>query len=171
MSRFGLSRLAPALALWAACWLLLVSGCANLSNDHARDPAQDFWQGRLAVKVASEPPQAFSANFALQGSATQGSLALTSLLGTSLATLHWNADTASLQTPYESLQFTSVDAMVAHSVGTPLPMAALFAWLHGDARAPAGWAVDLQDQPAGRIRAWRLAPDAAAEIKIILDPG
>ncbi len=125
----------------------------------------------MAVKVASEPPQAFSANFALEGSATQGSLALTSLLGTRLADLRWSAEAASLQTPYESRLFTSVDAMVAHSVGTPLPMAALFGWLHGDASAPAGWAVDLQDRPSGRIRAWRLAPDAAAEIKIILDPG
>ena len=171
MKRKGISRLAPAMVLVAACWLLLVSGCANINTGRARDPAQAFWQGRLAVKVTSDPPQAFSANFALQGSATQGSLALTSLLGTRLATLQWNADTASLQTPQESLQFASVDAMVAHSVGTPLPMAALFAWLHGDTSTAAGWAVDLQDWPAGRIRAWRLAPDAAAEIKIILDPG
>ena len=164
-------RLAPAVALLVACWLLLVSGCANLNTGRAHHPAQAFWQGRLAVKVASEPPQAFSAYFALQGSATQGSLTLTSLLGTRLATLQWTPETASLQTPHESLQFASVDAMVAHSVGTPLPIAAVFAWLHGDSSTAAGWAVDLEDWPTGRIRAWRLAPDAAAEIKIILDPG
>jgi outer membrane lipoprotein LolB len=121
--------------------------------------------------VASEPPQAFSANFALLGSALQGSLELSSVLGTRLATLRWDASSATLQTPTELLQFASVDAMVAHSMGTPLPLAAVFAWLQGEAATAAGWAVDLQDLPAGRLRAWRLAPDAAAEIRIILEPG
>ncbi|MDH4478788.1 MAG: lipoprotein insertase outer membrane protein LolB [Rhodoferax sp.] len=156
--------------LLALGWLLLLSGCAPLQTQHPAQ-AQTRWQGRLAVKVATEPPQAFSANFALQGSAAQGALSLTSVLGTRLADMRWGADAATLQTPKESLRFDSVDAMILHSVGTPLPLNALFGWLQGRAGAAAGWDVDLQDLPSGRIRAWRLAPDAAAEIKIILDPG
>jgi outer membrane lipoprotein LolB len=85
--------------------------------------------------------------------------------------MRWSVGAATLQTPQELLKFASLDAMVAHSVGTPLPMEALFGWLQGDPSAPAGWAVDLQDLDTGRIRAWRLAPDKAAEIKIILEPG
>lgn len=158
-------------ALLALCWLLSLGGCASPTTRSPTDAAQPSWQGRLAVKVAGEPPQAFSANFALLGSASQGSLTLSSVLGNRLATLRWNASSATLQTPTELLQFASVDAMVAHSMGTPLPLAAVFDWLQGEAATAAGWAVDLQDLPAGRLRAWRLAPDAAAEIRIILEPG
>ena len=165
---------APGAALWALLalsWLLMLGGCASPTARSSADAAQPSWQGRLAVKVASEPPQAFSANFALLGSAMQGSLELSSVLGTRLATLRWDASSATLQTPTELLRFASVDAMVAHSMGTPLPLAAVFAWLQGEAATAAGWAVDLQDLPAGRLRAWRLAPDAAAEIRIIFEPG
>jgi outer membrane lipoprotein LolB len=107
----------------------------------------------------------------LRGSANQGTLALTSVLGTSLATLRWDADGATLTTPQQSQKFASVDEMAVTSLGTPLPMATLFGWLQGDATPAAGWQVDLQSRAQGRIKAWRLAPDAATEIKIILDPG
>jgi len=124
----------------------------------------------MAVTVASEPPQAFSAGFLLLGSASKGTLTLTSPLGTSLATLHWDANSATLKTPQQSQKFASADDMVAYSVGTPLPIATLFGWLQGDPSTPNGWAVDLHDLASGRIRAWRLAPDTEAEIKIILEP-
>ena len=165
---------APGAAFWALLalgWLFMLGGCASPTVRSTTGAAQPSWQGRLAVKVASEPPQAFSADFALLGSASQGSLALSSVLGTRLATLRWDASSATLQTPTELLRFTSVDAMVAHSMGTPLPLAAVFGWLRGEAASATGWEVDLQDLPAGRLRAWRLAPDAAAEIRIILEPG
>lgn len=158
-------------ALLVLCWLLMLGGCASPTAHSSADAAQPHWQGRLAVKVAGEPPQAFSADFALLGSASQGSLALSSVLGTRLATLRWDASSATLQTPTELLQFASVDAMVAHSMGTPLPLTAVFGWLQGEAASAAGWTVDLHELPAGRLRAWRLAPDAAAEIRIILEPG
>jgi len=93
------------------------------------------------------------------------------MLGMRLATLRWDERSATLQTPTQLLSFTSVDAMLAHSIGTPLPLAAVFGWLQGEAASAAGWAVDLQDLPAGRIHAWRLAPDAPAEIRIILELG
>jgi outer membrane lipoprotein LolB len=159
--------------LLALCWVVILSGCANITvaPRAANEATTNHWQGRMAVKVASDPPQAFSAQFALQGSSAQGSLSLTSMLGMRLATLRWDERSATLQTPTELLQFASVDAMVAHSLGTPLPLAAVFGWLQGQTTIAAGWSVDLQDLPAGRLRAWRLAPDAAAEIRIILEPG
>ncbi len=164
----------PGAALWALlalCWVLMLGGCASPTVRSSPDGAQAGWQGRLAVKVASEPPQAFSAHFELLGSATQGSLELSSILGTRLATLRWDASSATLQTSVDLLRFSSVDAMVAHTMGTAFPIAAVFGWLQGEAATAADWAVDLQELPAGRLRAWRLAPDAAAEIRIILEPG
>ncbi len=151
--------------------LLLAAGCANLRPRVAAVPAQPTWQGRLAVSVAGEPPQAFSASFVLTGSASQGTLTLSSVLGTSVATLRWDANGATLMTPQQVQKFASVDDMVVYSVGTPLPMIALFGWLQGEATPVPGWQLDLQSRAQGRIKAWRLAPDAAAEIKIILDPG
>lgn len=153
------------------CCLLLAAGCANVDPRTAADPEQPVWQGRLALKVAGEPAQAFSANFVLRGSASRGTLSLTSILGTSLATLSWDAQSATLKTPQTVQQFASADDLVSHSVGTALPIATLFGWLHGDATPVEGWQVDLQSLAQGRIKAWRLAPDAAAEIKIILEPG
>jgi outer membrane lipoprotein LolB len=149
---------------------MLALACAQLPTYDPTHPVPPNWQGRLAIKVATEPPQAFSASFALQGTAQAGTLALTSPLGTRLATLRWSAEAASLQTPQELFEFASADAMVAHSIGTPLPLAALFGWLQGDPRTPSGWAVDLRDLGSGRIRAWRLAPDTEAEVKIIFEP-
>lgn len=136
--------------------------------------APPHWQGRLAIRVASAPPQALSAGFSLEGTAQTGTLTLTSVLGTRLATMRWSPESATLQTPRELLEFASVDAMVTHSTGASFPLGALFGWLQGDPDSPRGWAVDLRDLPSGRIRAWRLAAeaagDAAAEIKIILEP-
>lgn len=168
MTLFGAWRWAPA-ALLALCGLSLLSACASF-NPRPTNSAQALWQGRLAVNIASSPAQAFSANFVLEGSPNEGALELSSLLGMRVAALRWSPQAATLQTPQERLQFESVDAMVAHSLGTALPMAALFGWLQGDAFAPPGWEVDLQDLPAGRLRARRLAPTPAADIKIILEP-
>ena len=168
MNRRHSAALSARLAL---CGVLLLTGCANFQPRSVLDPAQPLWQGRLAVSVAGEPPQAFSASFVLMGSAERGTLTLTSELGTSLATLRWDSQGSLLTTPQSTQQFASVDDMVAHSVGTALPIATLFGWLQGKETAVAGWQVDLQSRAQGRIKAWRLAPDAAAEIKIILDPG
>jgi len=168
MKRPAWAGVGPALLLWG---LLLIGGCAPLPTKTPTETTASRWQGRLSVKVQAQPAQAFSANFALQGSADEGALTLTGVLGTRLAEMHWGADAATLQTPQELLRFDSVDAMVRHSVGTPLPLNALFGWLTGRDGAPPGWAVDLGERSVGRIRAWRLAPDAAAEIKIILEPG
>jgi outer membrane lipoprotein LolB len=151
------------------CWLSLLTACANFNSPHDKT-TQDSWQGRVAVNIASDPAQAFSAHFALKGSASEGLLTLTSMLGTRVATLRWSAYGAALQTPQELRQFESADAMLMHILGTPLPLATLFGWLQGDRVPGPGWDVDLLDLSAGRIRARRLASDPAAEIKIILEP-
>jgi len=151
------------------CWLSFLTACASFNSPHD-NTMQDAWQGRVAVNIASDPAQAFTAYFALQGSASEGVLTLTSMLGTRVATLRWSAHAAALQTPQELSQFDSADAMLMHILGAPLPLAALFGWLQGERVPGPGWNVDLLDLSTGRIQARRLAPDPAAEIKIILEP-
>jgi outer membrane lipoprotein LolB len=148
----------------------MLTACANF-NTRTDKAIEDFWQGRVAVNIASEPAQAFSANFALEGSASEGVLTFTSILGTRIAILRWSPHAATLQTPQELLPFGSADAMLRHILGAPLPLETLFGWLRGERTTAPGWEVDLHDLSAGRIRARRLAPDAAAEIKIVLEPG
>lgn len=121
------------------------------------------------LKVQSEPAQAFSADFDLQGDAQVGQLAFYTPLGNTAARLDWNALGARLQTAGETRQFESLDALTRHTTGTTLPIASLFEWLKGGEPLTPGWQVDLRDLPDGRLSARRLPPEIPADFKIILD--
>lgn len=147
---------------------LLLAACASAPPPqyvHARD----VWQGRLSVQVASEPAQRISADFFLEGSLQAGSLTLDSALGTRMARLQWDGAGALLQTPGQSQRFASLDAMVQHTVGSALPMPALFAWLRGQAVTAAGWELLTLDQVQGRIRARSVQRVPATQLDIVLE--
>jgi outer membrane lipoprotein LolB len=151
------------------CAWLLLAGCA--SQQILQKPLSDqdtHWQGRLSVKVFSKPVQAFSANFELQGRADQGELILTSPLGTTLAHMQWNPDSATLIANGRQQQFESLQALARATTGADLPVASLFAWLQGRPEAAAGWDADLRELPDGRIMARHLE-EVQSELKIILD--
>jgi outer membrane lipoprotein LolB len=133
------------------------------------DGANPYWQGRLSLKIASTPVQAFSADFALQGGAAAGSLTFTSPLGSTLARLTWDAIGATLQTNGPVERFESLAELTRRATGTDLPVASLFSWLIGNNVSTPGWEADLQSLPTGRITAKRLGPEAPAELRIILD--
>lgn len=155
--------------------LLLASSLAACASDpltkaefSANSP---HWQGRLSIKVLSTPVQAFSADFDLQGTPEAGELSFTTPLGSTLAQIQWDKTGARLQTTGSPEQFESLDALTLRSTGVALPIASLFAWLHGREIATPGWEVDLQLLPQGRLTAKRLGADApAAELKVILSP-
>lgn len=160
--------------------LFLIAGCAGLTkapgqNGTENIPAtpaaaiQTQWSGRLALKIDSQPPQSFTAAFELNGSAQQGSLTLSTPLGSTLAQLAWTPQRATLQSPRENRQFASVDALVAHVTGTNIPAQALFDWLQGKNTTSAGWQADLSQQPSGRIVARQTRPPQPAELRIVLD--
>jgi outer membrane lipoprotein LolB len=150
--------------------IFLIAGCAiNTGGSTPFHSQESHWQGRLTLRVQSEPAQAFSADFDLQGDAQVGSLTFFTPLGTTAAQLDWNAHGARLQTSGEPQQFESIDALTRHTTGTVLPIESLFDWLKGlNATAP-GWQVDLRDLANGRLRARRLAPEIPAELKVVLD--
>lgn len=150
--------------------IVFVAGCAHPTR--ARGPSDqnnDYWQGRLALKVHSTPEQAFSADFELQGNAEAGSLSFFTPLGSTAARMQWDAASAQLQTAGAPQRFESLDALTLHTTGTTLPVTSLFAWLKGNEPATPGWQVDLQGLPRGRLNAQRLAPEVPVDLKIILE--
>jgi outer membrane lipoprotein LolB len=132
--------------------------------------AQNHWQGRMAIKVLSSPPQAFSADFELDGQGDAGTLALLSPLGITVAQMQWAPGMAQLRHGGELRQFDSLAALALQATGTELPVAALFDWLRGTATPAPGWDADLSQLPEGRLQAYRSADSApAVELKIRLE--
>jgi outer membrane lipoprotein LolB len=123
----------------------------------------------LALRLDTEPPQSFSASFQLSGQANQGELVLLTPIGSTAAAMAWSPGGATLRNGAESRAFASLEAMVSEVTGTPLPVAALFDWLAGQATPAPGWEVDLARLPQGRLTAQRKSPQPQAELRLILD--
>ena len=124
----------------------------------------------MAIKVLSSPPQAFSADFELDGQGEAGTLALLSPLGTTVAQMQWAPGMAQLRHAGEVRKFESLSALAQQATGTELPIAALFDWLRGTATPAPGWDADLSQLPEGRLQAHRSADSApAVELKILLE--
>lgn len=158
---------------WLALALALLglAGCAQLPRPGPEDAALPRWSGRLALRVDSQPPQAVSAAFDLRGSAERGELALLTPLGSTAAVLSWAPGLAVLREQGQPPQgFSSLETLVDHALGAPVPVAALFDWLHGTATSVAGWRVDLSRRAQGRLHARRDSPAPSAELRIVLDP-
>lgn len=158
-----------ATALWLA-------GCSTAPrNSAAPDSATaPFWSGRMALQIQPDSPVAsqersFSASFELRGSPQAGSLQLFSPLGSSLALLSWQPGSATLQQGSDSRSSASLDELVRDTLGTDLPIPALFAWLHGQDQAAQGWNVDLSRWDQGRLQALRHSPAPQASLRLVLD--
>lgn len=165
--------MAPIQRLGTAILLAIVflTGCAVPPK--LSDSGQAAWHGRLAVRVESTPPQeqpqSFAAGFELSGNAQTGSLMLFTPLGNTVASLSWTAQTATLFSKGELRQFDSLDALIKQTLGTEIPVAALFAWLAGENMQLAGWSADLSQHDKGRISARRSQPQPQAELRLVLD--
>lgn len=155
----------PLRLVLASALLSLLTACATPPRE-APAPGETLWQGRLALRVDGNLPQSLSAGFELRGDPQRGELALSSPLGQVLAVADWGADGAHLRQGGTERRFASVDDMTTELTGTPLPLAALFAWLRGQADAPPGWEVDLSAHAEGRLVARRLAPPPTAELRL-----
>lgn len=159
-------------ALLATSFLapFLIAGCGTpRSAPGANDGEKAFWSGRLALQVASDPPQSFFAGFELSGDARAGRLLLFSPLGSTLAALSWSPETALLERGGERRHFDSVAALVEAATGAAFPLVALFAWLDGVNASVAGWRADLSRLADGRVTAVRSEPQPAAELKVVLE--
>jgi outer membrane lipoprotein LolB len=162
------------IALWrgwlAAVLVVLLAGCASPPRASGpADPQAGPWSGRLALAVEGNQSQSFSAGFELKGSASTGELTLFSPLGGTVAVLAWAPGSATLRSNGQTREFPSVEALVAHATGAPLPVAALFDWLRGTDTPVAGWQADLSQLPDGRLRARRLDPPPPADLRVVLE--
>lgn len=123
----------------------------------------------MSLLVQSEPVQSFSGGFELQGDETTGELTLTTPLGSTAAVLRWSPGVAELLNGSQAQSYASVQDMLAHTTGAALPIAALFAWLRGQAANAPGWQADVSRHAEGRINAQRTEPSPAAQLRIVLD--
>jgi outer membrane lipoprotein LolB len=107
-----------------AAAILLLAGCASLK------PPPDL-AGRLSVRVASEPPRSFAADFDLRGNAERGALALTGPLGAMLADVRWQPGEATMTDAQGERRYATLEALSQDLLGESLPLAALTDWLRG----------------------------------------
>jgi outer membrane lipoprotein LolB len=154
------------LCLMGVAMLSLV-GCATLRPGAKKSGS--FWTGRLALQVKSTPPQNLSASFELQGSAEEGQMALLSPLGTTLARLSWNPQSAWLEHGAYKTESSNLQTLSQKLTGTALPIHAIFEWLQGQETSAQGWDVDLSALKEGRLSARRTAPAPEALLRILLD--
>lgn len=161
--------------------IFLIAGCAHPTGTSSTiDPKNSFWRGRLALQVGADAhtsqtaspatAQSFFAAFELTGNAQSGQLAIFSPLGSTLATLSWSAQTATLLANGETRQFETLDAMLKSTTGAEIPVNSLFAWLAGESRDTPGWLADLSQISNGKLSAKRSAPLPTVHLRIVLEP-
>ena len=148
---------------------VLLAGCAHLNSSRQNADPSAFWSGRLALQVDGSASQSFSASFELKGSAKSGELTLFNPLGGTLARMVWQPGSAALHANGEIRPFDSLEALVAQATGAPLPLAALFDWLHGNNTPVPGWLADLAHLDDGRLTAVRSQPEPTATLRVVLD--
>lgn len=167
MHRFFMARHAAAIL----CAGFLLAGCNTPPYQSAQQSsAAHLWSGRLGLQVddLAAQAQSFSASFQLQGSAQQGSLDIYSPLGSQVARLEWQPGAAQLRQGNQVTDSASLPELLQLSLGTALPIEALFSWLQGiPAQAP-GWQVDLKRHAQGRITAQRTTPLPQASLRVVL---
>ena len=159
--------------LLAVCLALLgamLVACSAPSKRQEYVTPNDVWEGRLSVQVAGDAPQRISADFFLEGTARRASLTLNSPLGTRMARMQWDATSATLESGDQKRSFDSVDAMTSHTLGSALPLQAIFAWLHGRPETAPGWELQTLDRLQGRIRARSVDRTPAVQIDLLLEP-
>ena len=160
----------------------LIAGCAintpataklGENNGHLDGkPAVLSYQGRLSIRIASDPPQSLYAGFSLNGDAKTGDLTLNSPLGNTIALLTWTPQSAILKANNETKSYPSTSDLIENVTGTAIPLSALFDWLAGKNTAAEGWEIDLsqmKNDESRRLVAKRTSPLPSAELRLALD--
>lgn len=181
-ARQGIASACPLVVLTIA---FMLNGCSTTVPSADSLPsvlstgARAHWSGRLALQLhngrsldesGQNDGHSYSASFALHGTPEHGSLHLSGPFGTLLAQLQWEPGRAWLlqgggNAPAHSSP--SLTQLLRSTLGVDIPIATLFAWLHGQAHEANGWRADLSRYSTGRITAHSQHP--AATLRVILD--
>jgi outer membrane lipoprotein LolB len=136
----------------------------------ARSAGAYIREGRLFLRVDSEPPTITQADISLQGTPEAGQLTLYGPLGITQGLLRWSPGEAVWSRGQEQQRFSSLDALLTQTLGTTLPVPTMFAWLEGRAIALEGWdliTLPSSDQP---LVARRRHPAPTLELRLRLTP-
>ena len=146
---------------------LLLAACAAPSRQLIPAPQADYWSGRLSVQVQTNPPQSNIGEFELSGNAQKGELVLLNPLGNIVARLQWGQGDASITQGNLTRHSNSLDTLIQDLLGTPLPIEALFDWLHGKSTPADGWVAELGAVKDGKLTAQRYSPQPEASLRIV----
>jgi outer membrane lipoprotein LolB len=159
------------LLLATMCCVLTACGLFSTKSKHTALAQTGNWEGRLNLKTLTKPPEQFSANFTLQGTAALGELTIYTPIGTTLAVASWNADGAVLEEGSQKQKFASMETLTKHVTGASLPLTSLMSWLNSDGENIPGWEIRSENQPGGRrLFAKRVSPMPQLQLTLILDP-
>jgi outer membrane lipoprotein LolB len=163
------------LAAATASTALWLAGCSTAHRTSVTSQStRTAWSGRLALQVQTPSPtddaaQSFSATFELEGTPESGSLHLYTPLGSSAGRMTWSASSARLEQGGQVRESSSLQALIRETLGTDIPLPALFAWLQGKPQNAEGWMVDLQRYADGYVTAVRSSPVPHTRLLLILD--
>lgn len=157
--------------------ILLIAGCSVYKRAEPEKLSEIVsWQGRLSVQTDADESrgqtqaQAFGAAFELRGDAESGELLLLTPLGNTAAAIRWTPNGAELQAQGGRREFGNLQQLIWQTLGTDIPVSALFLWLRGQEVEVDGWQVDLTQFGQGKIVASRHQPPPAARLRLILEP-
>jgi len=150
--------------------LLAVSGCSTPPRQPSTSPDMPVREGRLFLRVDTEPPTVTQAEISLQGTPQAGQLTLFGPLGTTQGQLRWTLNEAVWQRGGDERRFTSLDALLAQTLGTALPVPTVFAWLEGRAVQLDGWDLVSLPSPDAPLVARRRYPAPTLELRLRLAP-
>jgi len=151
------------------CLALGLSACASRPTP-PRSADEQFWSGRLALSIASEPPQSLSGGFELKTQAQSGELKLLSPLGNQLAQLDWAPGLARLDQGGKIYQQSSLEALLIQLTGSALPLLALIDWLQARPVQVSGWVADLSQLNNGRLHIQSEGQQPAVQLRLVLEP-
>lgn len=151
------------------CLALGLSACASRPTPPLSADEQ-FWSGRLALSIASEPAQSLSGGFELKTQAQSGELKLLSPLGNQLAQLDWAPGLARLDQGGKIYQQSSLDALLIQLTGSALPLLALIDWLQARPVQVPGWEADLSQLNNGRLHIRSDGQQPAVQLRLVLEP-